>query len=321
MKPEKRNTKVIIQTLVKITKILIAVGLVIWLIKNDRLEFSILFSTPLNIFYLLGFIAIFLNMLLQALRWWWLLRIQNIDLSLKQAIQLSWIGQFFSIVLPGASGGEMVRAYYIAQNVPEAKVAGVTSVFLDRAMGLYSLITLGIFVIIILIISKAEMSFAMLRVGLIIAVLFTCMSGLFLVLWAQPSRNLIFRFLPDRFSITLDVIVKTYGTYRKDFFISFCISILANIILMGAFMFITQSIGSPVSWHQIFLVVPLIIIANTLPISPGGIGVAETTASVLFAEFGVETGAVIMLILRLWILILRLPGGLVYVLATRNKSS
>ena len=63
------------------------------------------------------------------------------------------------------------------------------------------------------------------------------------------------------------------------------------------------------------------IIANNLPISPDGVGVAETTASILFGQFNVQTGAAIMLIVRLWIFILRLPGGLIYVLHNRSSDA
>ncbi len=44
----------------------------------------------------------------------------------------------------------------------------------------------------------------------------------------------------------------------------------------------------------------------------------ETAASVLFAQFGVETGATIMLVVRLWLLALRLPGALFYVFRGRR---
>ena len=67
-------------------------------------------------------------------------------------------------------------------------------------------------------------------------------------------------------------------------------------------------------WKRAFLVCPLVFVATALPLSPSGIGVGETAASVLFAQFGVETGATLMLIVRLWFLVLQLPGGLLYVL-------
>jgi len=75
-----------------------------------------------------------------------------------------------------------------------------------------------------------------------------------------------------------------------------------------------------INWHSLLLIVPLVIVANSLPIAPGGIGVAETTASLLFAQFGVEKGATVMLIVRIGILLLRLPGGLIYILSAKTRT-
>ena len=69
-----------------------------------------------------------------------------------------------------------------------------------------------------------------------------------------------------------------------------------------------------VGLDTIAIVVPFVVIANILPLSPGGIGVGETVASFLFAEFGVADGAAIMLTARIWIIIVQLAGGIVYLL-------
>ena len=87
---------------------------------------------------------------------------------------------------------------------------------------------------------------------------------------------------------------------------------------MGAYRIAGHAIGTPLGWKQVLMVCPLVFVATSLPISPNGIGVGETAASFLFAQFGVETGATIMLVVRLWILALRLPGALFYVLRRRR---
>jgi uncharacterized membrane protein YbhN (UPF0104 family) len=86
---------------------------------------------------------------------------------------------------------------------------------------------------------------------------------------------------------------------------------------MGAFLVAGQVIGTQLNWTHVFVVCPLVYIIGSLPISPGGFGVGEAAASVLFAQFGVETGATIMLTMRLWLVMLQLPGGLLYVFRSR----
>lgn len=315
---QKRTVKQ--QILINIATGLVAVGLLIWLVDSGRLDFGILLSAPLSILHLLGLLALLVNMLLQAVRWWRLLRIHNTDLSLWEAIQLSWIGQFLSLVLPGAAGGELARAYYITRDAPAAKVAGVSTVLLDRVLGLYALLWLGISSLLVLTFQN-ELTSTVMQMGALILLLVISTSVFSLALWLRSTRDLILSFTPGRFRAPLEATLDSYRGHGKDLFGGFTLSLLANIVLMGVFLLSSQIIGTPLKWQQILLVGPLVIVANSLPISPGGIGVAETTASGLFAQFGVGTGATIMLIIRLGILPLRLPGGLIYVLRTGTWTS
>ena len=46
----------------KIVKVLVAVGLLIWLVDSGRLDFAILFSTPLSVFHVLGMLVLLMGM-------------------------------------------------------------------------------------------------------------------------------------------------------------------------------------------------------------------------------------------------------------------
>jgi len=128
-----------------IAKVLVAVGLLIWLVRSGRLDLHILFSTPLSIFHLLGMLVLLMGMVMQAWRWWWLLKAQQIALSFQRTLGLVWIGRFLAMVLPGAVGGIMVRGYYVTREAPSAKIAGLSSILLDRSMGLYASFLLSTF--------------------------------------------------------------------------------------------------------------------------------------------------------------------------------
>jgi uncharacterized membrane protein YbhN (UPF0104 family) len=303
----------------KVAKVLVAGGLLIWLVKSGRLDFAILFSMPLSVFHLPGILMLLIGVLLRSLRWWWLLRAQNINSSLQQALQLSWIGNFFTLVLPGLAGGDLVRSYYIALEAPVAKVASVSTVLMDRVLGLYALLWLGIPPLFVLVMLQNELTSTVIQLGALISLLVIGTSILFLTLWVHPTRNLILGLAPKRFYASLEATLAAYQTHSRDLFACFVLSLSAGIMHMGAFLLASQIIDTPLDWKQVFLVGPLVFIANSLPISPGGVGVGEAMASVLFAQFGVETGAAIMLIVRLWVLIVRLPGGLIYVLRTRSS--
>ena len=67
-------------------------------------------------------------------------------------------------------------------------------------------------------------------------------------------------------------------------------------------------LGEQVPWDAAFLAGPLIVLANCLPITPGGIGLAEAASSELFAQLDSGGGAEMMLMLRICVSALSLPG-------------
>ena len=77
-----------------------------------------------------------------------LLASQQIHISMRDAILLSFAGNFFNFAVPGTTGGDLYKAYHIAK-LTHKRTEGVTIVFLDRVIGLISfllLATAGIFV-------------------------------------------------------------------------------------------------------------------------------------------------------------------------------
>ena len=301
-----------------IVKVLVAAGLLIWLVRSGRLDFHLLVSAPLSVYHVLGILLLLLSMLVQALRWWWLLKAQEIDLSFRQTLGLFWIGHFFSLLLPGLAGGLVARGYYVTREAPSAKIAGVSTVFLDRAIGLYSLLLLSMASLLFLIISQKTLTLPILQVGGFSVLLMVGTTLFFAGLWVRPTRYLALRLVPGRFRPTVETTLNAYQARGKALLACLGLSLAAGIMAMGAFLVAGEVLWTPLNWKQAFLVCPLVFVAGALPISPAGVGVSETAASVLFARFGVETGASIMLMVRLWLLVLQLPGGLVYVLRSRR---
>lgn len=305
------------KTLSNLVKILIAVGLLVWLVRSGRLDLRLLFSVPISVWYLLGLAFLLLSMILQAIRWWWLLKTQDIHISPWGAIKLSWIGQFFSVLLPGATGGELVRAYYIAQENPNATIASVSTVMLDKFVGLYALLLLGLPSLAILI-AGGNAPPSVVQSGAIIVALLGIMTVGVISLWWRPTREIALRLAPGRFRTPVRAMLEAYESQTRVVLSALLLSLVANSFFLLSYYSASRALQTNLSWQVIFLIVPLITIANSLPISPGGIGVAETVASVLFAQFGVPFGATVMLLMRLWIMLLRLPGALFFVIRKRN---
>ena len=81
---------------------------------------------------------------LTAWRWGILLRVQGVHLRFADLWRLTMIGQFFSLAIPGAVGGDLVKMSYIARRVPAGKVAeSVLTIVLDRLIGILGLFTVA----------------------------------------------------------------------------------------------------------------------------------------------------------------------------------
>ena len=303
---------------VTIAKALVAAGLLAWLIKSGRLDFGVLFSTPLSPFHGLGILVLFVAMVLQAWRWWWLLTVQRIDLSFPRTLGLVWIGRFLAMVLPGLLGGDLVLGYYVTREAPSAKIAGLSTVLLDRTIGFYTSFLLGLAAVVWMVCSGEGMTGPVLQMG---AISVLCVFGAtlaFSVLWADSMRDRVLGVVPERFRAPLEAVLTAYRVRGRSLLFCLALSLVVGVMSMGAYKIAGHAIGTPLGWKQVFMVCPLVFVATALPISPGGIGVGEAAASVLFAQFGVETGATIMLVVRLWFFALRLPGALFYVFQGRR---
>ncbi len=301
-----------------IAKALVAAGLFAWLIKSGRLDFSVLFSTPLSPFHGLGMLVLFVAMVLQAWRWWWLLKVQRIDLSFPRTLGLVWIGRFLAMALPGVVGGDLVMGYYVTREAPSAKTAGLSTVVLDRTIGFYSSFLLGLAAVVWMVCSGEGMTGPVLQMG---AMIVFCVFGAtlaFSALWVESLRSRVLGVVPERLRAPLGSVLTAYRAHGRSLLFCLALSLIVGVISMGVYRIAGHAIGTPLGWKQVFMVCPLVFVATALPISPSGIGVGEAAASILFAQFGVETGATIMLIVRLWFFALRLPGALFYVFQRRR---
>lgn len=303
-----------------IVKALVAAGLFAWLIKSGRLDFNALFATPLSPFHGLGMLVLFAAMVLQAWRWWWLLKVQRIGLSFPRTLGLVWIGRFLAMALPGVVGGDLVLGYYVTREAPSAKTAGLSTVVVDRTIGFYSAFLLGLAAVAWMVCSGEGMTGPVLQMGVMIVFCVLGTTLAFSALWVDSLRGRVLAVVPERLRAPLESVLAAYRARGRSLLFCLALSLVVGVISMGAYRIAGHAIGTPLGWKQVFMVCPLVFVATALPITPSGIGVGETAASILFAQFGVETGATIMLVVRLWFFTLRLPGALFYVFQRRHPA-
>lgn len=131
----------VLSTLVRIT---ICVLAVCWLARTtqwDQFKQAILAADWRPV--LLSFMVFGPTPVVLALRLRWLLVVHGVSLSVWQAVKVTFAGNFIIGTTPfGTHGGDAMKAYYIARDTPY-KHEAVTTVFVDRVIGVISLVGLA----------------------------------------------------------------------------------------------------------------------------------------------------------------------------------
>jgi len=309
----KRKTRKILIVLVKFA---IAGSLLYWVARD--VKWSDFWETLVSakLLPLGAAVGLFVTpVLVLAVRWWYLLRILRIRIPLREAIRLTFLGTFFNYVIPGTVSGDLVKAYYVAKHT-ERKAAVLVSVFTDRVVGLLQFAILPAIVMSAMFIAGRG-DVQLLRDPIIAVIVVFVGVTVVMSLMFSPTlrRRLGLARLLKRLPLQdhLSVAGKAAALYRRRF--SALLRALAmtfggQMCFIGAITLVGISLGLPVLWYQYFLYVPLIYIIASVPISPGGIGVAETLYKSFFVAAGAASSEVLALALvaRLTPMIISLPG-------------
>ena len=133
---------------VRFLKLALAVGLITWLCLSGKIDFSQLANMQKRWpWFVLAQAPFTLVQVLGAYRWRLLLKAQGIGYSFGEVFGLNMIGQLFNQFMIGTTGGDMFKAFAIAMEQPERRSAGVTSVFVDRVVGLLVLVGVALIAI------------------------------------------------------------------------------------------------------------------------------------------------------------------------------
>src|SRR5438067_12362066 len=75
-----------------------------------------------------------------AFRWHVLLKVQKIHLTLPRLSGLFLIGMFYNQFLPGGTGGDIIKSYYLLKETPDKKAGALLAVVFDRFIVVVALV-------------------------------------------------------------------------------------------------------------------------------------------------------------------------------------
>ncbi len=268
-----------------------------------------------------------------ALRWWLLLRAQSIYISLFAAIRLFFLGLFYNNVMPGAVGGDVLKAWYVTKHT-NRRLEGALSVVVDRAIGLAGLVLMAIFTYGVFLrgrvleqgtdeergpggwLSQHEGMILWLVLGIgLVAVAFMLAHPYSRRRLAQAMEQLQNRGLAllKRTKDALVVYCSRPGTALGAFILTF----ISQSMVIASFWPLGRNLGIDVELKYYFVIFPIMWVVAAVPVSPAGLGIFEWgTKKGFVALTGADPGSALAIALcqRLIWLLASLPGVLIHLL-------
>jgi hypothetical protein len=270
-------------------------------------------------------LAIFLPVpFLSAVRLVWMLAIQSVRLRLWNSVKLTFVGNFFNFALPGSTGGDLIKAYYITR-FTDRKTEAVTTVFLDRVVGLLSLVIMAGFMILF----TADPQHYR-RLGLILGLVSAGLAVGAVFVFSRRLRHAIG--LPQlaeklpmghqllRIGRTLVAMRSHKGLVLLALGITFALQTIALI----SFCVFAAALGMEGGFARFFIYIAIGFLFAAIPIAPPqAIGVLEWWYIQSFARGGLNSDSqavALALAVRVIQLIWALPGVLVPMLGAHLPS-
>jgi uncharacterized membrane protein YbhN (UPF0104 family) len=311
-------------------KILLAGGLIYWLISSGKLDFKLLAELQDHLpSVALAVTLSLLNFLIISYRWETILRARSqVKLPVLGLFKITWIGQFFSSVLPGSVSGDLVKILYV-QNFDKSfsKKFIFASILIDRVMGLSGLILLvGLSSLVFgkKIMTAAPGMIPLLNINYLLMGLVILFFGIFFFLH-NIVRSLFLKlqntFLPKVFEKIIqlwDDLVMIKSQMLKAIGISVGVQFMAVLIFWSL---IKPFIGHEMNFEEALAFIPIGLMTLALPIAPSGLGVGHAIFQKLFELSGITNGASLFNLYFVVTLVVNIFGFIPYLLTkTKVKS-
>ena len=259
------------KNIIKIVVSLILIGFLFGYLVDFEKFIETLSS--LNISYLLaGIFFLIGSVFISAFRWKYLLSLRNAKINYLTAVKEYLIGLFFNNFLPSSVGGDVSRMIGATKATGNKEVA-VSSVIVERMVGLVALLMLGIFGIIYLDVLNDTL-FLYLALLLLAFVI-----GVFLVLINKKTNLKLTLFLEKVFrrKFTFLADFRDYSKISYKLFYVLLISFVFRIVEGFFVYFIILSIGMELSYLHAIVFFASIGIIKMIPIAPNGLGLSAVS--------------------------------------------
>jgi len=296
---------------------------------TPRPGLSTLFSGLQLKWYLSGIGFWIVLLIVVAWRWKILLHAADVQCRYWHAMRLCFVGYFFNNVMPGLTGGDVVRAVIVARGVEQNRARAAISVFVDRAIGLVGLLIIGAAILFIADFGQglAAIRLVQLRFA-VLAVLAIVFLGAYCYLSKRMRKLLRIETLLAKLPLgdkieKIDDAITVYRQSPSALFKALSLSIILQAAGVMCFWSMGQAIGASLGLIENFAIYPVVQTISSLPLAPAGWGIGESLYGRFFNGMGstFTLGVAVSILFRLTTQVgFGLLGGLAWAgLRSRNS--
>ena len=266
----------------------------------------------------IGILAYIVVEVAAAFRWHVLLKVQRIHLSLPRLAGLFLIGMFYNQFLPGGTGGDIIKSYFLLKETSDKKAGALLAVVFDRFIGLVALVTITGALISLRFDFLSQTPDTRRLLWLLLVILGASILALLSTFVITGFK--LFHLLPKKFPgreklIEISAAYHLYAHHWRATLVAFGASIVAHLATFATFLCAAYALGARVPLVNFFAVMPVERTISALPISFAGIGLREKVLQIMLHGLcGVPEATAILVgsLSFLIILICCLPGAVVY---------
>ena len=236
--------------------------------------------------YLIAGVALFsVSLMCGMTRWYILLRTLKLPVTYLEALRLYATGHFFNVIGPGATGGDFVKAAWIAVKCPGRRTAAITSIAAERLIGLIAMV---FFVTTISLFRRDFFDHSRMLTIFRSCIYLACAGAVIVVLlltvidWGRLAKRLhpVPNGLGEKLLATLLHVWQTFRvclTHPLATVATFALSITNHITDVCCYFLLSRSISMTLPLRDLLVISPIANTVAAIPITPGGAGVRENT--------------------------------------------
>src|SRR6059058_4305754 len=306
--------------LVTLFQLAITIAVLYWVYHdpNRRTQMAEALRHARYSWVVIGILAYVIVEIAAAFRWHVLLKVQGIHLSLLRLSGLFLIGMFYNQFLPGGTGGDIIKSYYLLKETLDRKAGALLAVVFDRIIGLVAVVAVTVTLIGLRYDFLSQTTETRQLLWILLVVLSVSIAGLlttFVITGFKLFHSLPLRFPGREKLIEISAAYHLYARHWRATFVAFGASVVAHLATFATFLCAAYALGARVPLVNFFAVMPVERTISALPISFAGIGLREKVLQIMLHGLcGVPEATAILIgsLSFLIILICCLPGAIVY---------